>query len=47
MDKIVPYEFNNKYHNEQQVDRIANSIREFGFINPVVIDKYNIIIAGH
>lgn len=44
---LIPYEFNNKIHDEKQINRIANSIREFGFTQPVVIDKNNIIIIGH
>ena len=46
-DALIPYEFNNKIHDEVQVNRIANSIKEFGFLQPVVIDKNNIIIVGH
>lgn len=44
---LIPYEFNNRNHNEQQVDRIANSIKEFGFNQPIVIDESNIILVGH
>ena len=47
IENIIPYEFNNKIHDETQVNRIANSIKEFGFLQPVVIDKNNVIIAGH
>lgn len=44
---IIPYEFNNRNHSEQQVDRIANSIKEFGFNQPIVIDESNIVLVGH
>jgi ParB-like chromosome segregation protein Spo0J len=44
---LVPYEFNNKIHDEVQINRIANSIKEFGFLQPIVIDKNNIVIIGH
>ena len=47
IEKLIPYEFNNRNHNEQQVDRIANSIKEFGFNQPIVIDESNIILVGH
>lgn len=47
VDKIIPYEWNNKIHDEIQVNRIANSIKEFWFKNPIVLDKNNIIINGH
>ena len=45
--KLIPYEFNNKIHDETQINRIANSIKEFWFLQPVVIDKNNIIIVWH
>lgn len=44
---LIPYEFNNKNHDETQVNRIANSIKEFWFTQPVVIDKNNVIIIWH
>lgn len=45
--KLIPYEFNNRRHDEAQIDRIANSIKEFGFTQPLVIDESNIILVGH
>lgn len=47
IDKLIPYEFNNKKHDVTQIDRIANSIKEFGFTQPIVIDKDNFVIIGH
>lgn len=44
---LIPYVNNAKQHSEDQVTRIASSIREFGFVNPVLIDKALNIIAGH
>jgi DNA modification methylase len=44
---LVPYARNAKKHDEAQVAKIAGSIREFGFNNPVLIDAGNGIIAGH
>lgn len=44
---LVEYSFNNRTHSEQQVDRIANSIKEFGFTQPIVVDESNIILVGH
>lgn len=41
------YENNSRVHSAEQIDRIKRSIEEFGFINPVLIDKHNTIIAGH
>lgn len=45
--KLIPYENNAKLHPERQVEMIANSIREFGFQQPVVIDKNNVVVIGH
>lgn len=46
IDKIIDYE-NNPRNNENAVDAVAASIKEFGFKVPIVIDKNNVIIAGH
>ena len=45
--KLIPYANNAKLHDDAQVASIAGSIREFGFNNPVLIDKDGGIIAGH
>ena len=47
IDKIKPYDKNAKKHPEDQVEKIADSIREFGFQQPIVLDKENVIIVGH
>lgn len=44
---IKPYERNTKKHPETHVDQIAASIKEFGFNQPIVVDKNNVIIVGH
>lgn len=44
---LIPYANNARSHSEAQVARIAGSIREFGFNNPVLVDGGNGIIAGH
>lgn len=46
-DKLIPYARNAKLHDAGQIAKLAGSIREFGFNNPVLIDKDNGIIAGH
>lgn len=46
IDEIMPYE-NNPRKNDNAVEAVANSIREFGFKVPIIIDKNNVIIAGH
>lgn len=45
--KLNAYANNAKLHPEKQVKQIANSMREFGFINPIIIDKDQVIVAGH
>lgn len=44
---LIPYARNSRTHSDAQVAKIASSIREFGFINPVVTDGKNGIVAGH
>lgn len=44
---IKEYELNARTHSVDQVGQIAESIRQFGFTNPVLIDKANVLIAGH
>ena len=46
LDEIKPYE-NNPRHNDNAVDAVANSIREFGFKVPIVVDSEGVIVAGH
>lgn len=47
INDLKPYRNNAKIHDKQQVEQIANSIQEFGFISPILIDKDFNIIAGH
>lgn len=47
VDALKPYEKNAKKHPDKQVNHIANSIREFGFRQPLVVDKDNVIVIGH
>jgi len=44
---LVPYARNSRTHSPAQIDKIAASIKEFGFLNPVIVDGDNGIIAGH
>lgn len=44
--ELIPYEKNPR-KNDQSVDKVANSIKEFGFKVPIVVDKNNIIVCGH
>jgi len=47
IDEIKESNYNSRIHSEAQVEKIANSIAEFGFLNPIIIDDENEIIAGH
>ena len=47
MSDLIPYINNARIHDEQQINQVAASIKEFGFTNPVLIDTQNGIIAGH
>jgi DNA modification methylase len=47
IDQLIPYQFNNRVHSDEQVNLIANSIDLFGFNQPIVIDEANIILVGH
>ena len=47
VETLIPYAKNARTHSDEQVAQIAGSIKEFGFNNPVLVDKDNSIIAGH
>jgi len=47
LDSIKPYPRNAKKHSVDQIKKIARSIQEFGFNQPIVVDKENVIIVGH
>ena len=47
IDQLRPYTANPRTHSSQQINLIVWSIKRFGFINPVLIDRDNRIIAGH
>lgn len=44
---LKPYERNNKKHDKKQIDNVAESIRQYGFVQPIVVDKNNVVIIGH
>ena len=46
INKLVPYEKNPR-RNDEAVKYVENSIKEFGFKNPIIIDKDNVVVAGH
>lgn len=46
LDDIKPYE-NNPRNNDEAVDKVAKSIKDFGFRSPIIVDKNNVVICGH
>ena len=47
LSKLVPYVNNARTHSPEQLTKLRSSLREFGFINPVIIDREFNVIAGH
>lgn len=47
IDKLVPYVNNARTHSAEQITKLRSSLREFGFVNPIIIDREFNIIAGH
>lgn len=47
LEEVKPYQNNPKKHSEKQITQIINSIKEFKFNNPILIDENNVLIAGH
>jgi hypothetical protein len=48
INTITPYDKNAKIHNDKQIEKIAKSIKEFGWVgNPIVVNKHGVILAGH
>ena len=46
INELKPYENNSRTHDESQIKQICESIKEYGWTNPVLIDENNMIIAG-
>lgn len=47
IDEIVPYAKNAKKHDKKQIANVAESIRQYGFVQPVVVDRDGVIVIGH
>lgn len=47
VNALIPYERNTKIHDEKQISNIAESIDKYGFVQPLVIDKNNVVVIGH
>ena len=44
---LLPYERNSRVHSDEQINQICNSIKEWGFTAPILIDENNTVLAGH
>ena len=44
---LIPYERNTKKHDKTQINNVAESIKQYGFVQPIVIDKNNTVVIGH
>ena len=44
---LIPYAKNTKKHDKKQINNVAESIKQYGFVQPVVIDKDGVIVIGH
>ena len=47
VDELIKYKKNARVHSSEQISQIADSIKNFGFNDPIEIDKNNILISGH
>ncbi len=47
LEDLKPYDKNAKKHNQKQIDNVAESIKEYGFVQPLVIDEDGVIVIGH
>ena len=47
LDELIPYEKNAKKHNKTQISNVAESIRQYGFVQPIVVDRNSVIVIGH
>ena len=47
IDRLRPFDHNARTHSDQQVEQIMASIREFGFVNPILVGPDGVIVAGH
>lgn len=47
VDDLIPYGRNQKTHDEKQIKNVANSIKRFGWQQPIVVDEKNVVVIGH
>ena len=47
INKLIPYVNNARTHSPEQITKLRSSLREFGFVNPIIVDKDFNVLAGH
>ncbi len=47
LDRLIPYARNARTHSDEQISKLMGSIKEFGFVNPILVGDDNVIVAGH
>lgn len=47
LSEIVPYAKNAKKHDKTQIANVAESIKQYGFVQPIVVDRDGVIVIGH
>ena len=47
LDSITPYGKNAKKHDKRQINNVAESIKQYGFVQPIVVDRGGVIVIGH
>lgn len=47
LSELTPYQGNAKKHDKKQIANVAESIRQYGFVQPIVVDRDDVIIIGH
>ena len=47
VSELIPYAQNTKKHDQKQIENVANSIKRFGWQQPIVIDENNVVVIGH
>ncbi|MFL0805538.1 MAG: site-specific DNA-methyltransferase [Agarilytica sp.] len=47
LDRLIPYARNARTHSDAQISKLMGGIKEFGFVNPILVGEDNVIIAGH
>ena len=47
IDQLIPYANNARTHSPEQITKLRSSLREYGFVNPIIIDSEYNVLAGH